>query len=142
MIEIKGDWIGYYTFDEGYGDWGKDKRIPFRMIIERGIHEFVGRIFESVEHGGIDDTAVIKGRQNGDTIEFIKQYTAEHFLDENFESVSMQSDNPTTVYYTGAYDYSENKFKGEWEIPMLEEDEAGVFHESNSSGQWFIWREV
>ena len=141
MIEIKGDWIGYYTFDETYGDWGKDRRVPFRMIIERGINEFVGRIFEETDYGGIDDEITIKGRQNGDEIEFTKFYTKDHYLDENFESVSEENENPTTVYYKGKFDFGDNQFKGEWEIPQLQEDDDGVFHADNPSGRWFIWKE-
>jgi hypothetical protein len=32
-IEIKGDWIGYYTFDHGYNEWDKEQKIPFRLTI-------------------------------------------------------------------------------------------------------------
>ena len=141
MIELKGDWIGYYTFDEKYGDWGKDRRVPFRVTIEKGINEFVGRIFEEADYGGIDDEIAIKGRQNGDEIEFTKHYTKEHLLDENSELVSLESDNPTIVYYKGKFDFNDNQFKGEWEIPLLQEDEDGVLHADSDAGQWFIWRE-
>ncbi|UXE67268.1 MAG: hypothetical protein KA713_01290 [Chryseotalea sp. WA131a] len=140
-IEIKGDWIGYYTFDNGYNDWDKEQRIPFRLTIERGIYEFVGRIFEEAKFGGIDDDIVIKGRQNGNEIEFTKYYTLEHYLDENNQLVSIESENPTVVHYNGKFDDSDKKFKGEWEIPMLQEDEDGVLHADNSSGHWVIWRE-
>ena len=142
MIEINGDWIGYYTFHEMYGDWGKDRQVPFRMIVKKGINEFVGTIIEEVDYGGIDDEILIKGRQNGDEIEFTKHYKKEHYLDENSDVVSVESENPTIVYYRGQFDYSKNQFVGEWEIPLLQEDEDGVFHTDNASGQWFIWRET
>ncbi len=141
MIEINGNWIGYYTFNEEYGDWGKDRRVPFRVTFERGINEFIGKIFEEADYGGIDDEIAIKGRQNGDEIEFEKHYTKEHFLDENFELVSLESDNPTIVYYKGKFDFVDNQFKGEWEIPLLHEDEDGVLHAGSDAGQWCIWRE-
>jgi hypothetical protein len=141
MIEITGDWIGYYTFGERYGDWGKDRRVPFRMKIQRGISEFVGRIFEETDYGGIDDEITIRGRQNGDEIEFTKHYTQEHLLNENGEQVSLKSDSPTIVYYKGEFDFNDNQFKGEWEIPVLREDEDGVFHSDNDSGRWCVWKE-
>jgi len=78
IVEINGDWIGYYTFDKGYTDEDKKEKIPFRLTIKRGINEFVGQIDEEVDFGGINDEIVIKGRQNGDEIEFIKYYTLEH----------------------------------------------------------------
>jgi hypothetical protein len=141
MMEINGQWIGYYTYDKGYTDWNKHQEIPFRLIIQRGISEFVGRIFEEVDFGGIDDEISIKGHQNGDEIEFTKYYKLAHSINEHNETVSEESDHPNIVYYKGKFDETDNAFKGEWEIPALKEDEEGVFHENNFSGHWVIWRE-
>jgi hypothetical protein len=141
IIEIGGDWIGYYTFGEGYTEEQQQTKVPFRLTIKRGINEFVGQVFEEAAYGGIDDEILIKGNQNGDEIEFTKYYTKEHFVDENNELVSIESETPTIVYYKGKFDELDNKIKGEWEIPMLIEDEDGVFHAENSSGTWAIWRE-
>ena len=85
---------------------------------------------------------MVKGIQSGDEIEFTKYYTLEHFLDENDELVSVESENPTIVYYKGKFDPTNMRFQGEWEITGLQEDEDGVFHEDNQTGNWFIWREV
>ena len=141
IVEIKGDWIGFYTYDKGYNISDRQLRIPFRLTIERGINEFVGRIYEESDYGGIDDEILIKGRQNGDEIEFTKHYTLEHFVDENDELNSIESDNPTIVYYKGKFDNEKKKFSGQWEIAGLREDEDGVFHEDNQTGFWEIWRE-
>ena len=89
IVEINGDWIGYYTFDNGYTDEDKKEKIPFRLTIKRGINEFVGQVFEETEFGGIDDDIIIKGYQNGDEIEFTKFYTLEHSIDENDNLVSI-----------------------------------------------------
>lgn len=115
-------------------------KVPFRLTIERGINEFVGRAYEEQDYGGIDDEIVIEGRQNGSEIEFTKYYTLEHFRDENDDLVSVESDNPTIVYYKGKYHNEDKKFKGQWEITGLREDEEGVFHEDNQTGFWEIWR--
>lgn len=141
IIEIKGDWIGFYTYNTGYEELDRKLKVPFHLTIERGINEFVGRIFEEVDFGGIDDEIVIKGKQNGDEIEFTKYYTLEHFVDENDEAVSIESDHPTIVYYKGTFDHDANKFRGQWEITGLREDEDGVFHADNQTGLWEIWRE-
>lgn len=142
MVELKGDWIGYYTYNKGYSESQRQQRIPFRLTIERGINEFIGRIFEEVEFGGIDDEILIKVRQNGDEIEFTKYYSSEHFFDENGEPASQESDNSNTVYYNGKFDNLDKRFKGDWQIPGLREDEAGVFHADNFTGHWLIWREA
>lgn len=141
IVEIKGDWIGFYTYDQGYNISDRQLKVPFRLTIERGINEFVGRIFEEADYGGIDDEIVIRGRQNGDEIEFTKHYALEHFVDENDDLASIESDNPTIVYYKGKFDSGDRKFKGQWEITGLREDDEGVFHENNQSGFWEIWRE-
>ena len=141
IVEIKGDWIGFYTYDKGYNISGRQLKVPFRLTIERGINEFVGRIYEEADYGGIDDEIVIRGRQNGDEIEFTKHYTLEHFVNEHDDLVSVESDNPTTVYYKGKFDNSDKKFKGQWEISGLREDDNRVFHEDNQSGFWEICRE-
>jgi hypothetical protein len=142
MLEIQGHWVGYYTYGEEYGEWAKDKRVPFRMIIERGITEFVGRIFESAEHDGIDDDILIKGRQNDDEIEFVKYYTKQHFADDSGKTISLESEHPSVVHYKGTYDSSKKRFKGEWDIPFLYEDEDGVLHSCNDTGTWVLWREI
>jgi hypothetical protein len=136
IVEIGGNWIGYYTYE-----FPEQEKIPFRLTIERGINEFVGRITEEVDYGGIDDEIVIKGRQNGDDIEFTKFYTLEHFDNGNGQMVSMESETPTIVYYKGTFDHGEKKFKGSWEIPGLRECDDGVFHEENQTGTWVLWRE-
>lgn len=141
IVEITGDWIGFYTYGEGYAITERQLKVPFHMTIKRGINEFVGRVYEEVEYGGIEDEIVIKGRQNGDEIEFTKYYTLEHSLGENDELVSVESDHPTIVYYTGKFNNEEKKFKGQWQITALREDEDGVFHEDNQTGSWEIWRE-
>jgi hypothetical protein len=53
MTDINGEWLGYYTFDEDYGDWGKERRVPFRLVVGKAINDFVGRIFEEVDYGGM-----------------------------------------------------------------------------------------
>jgi hypothetical protein len=141
MLEITGDWLGYYTYGDGYEAWQRQQQVPFRMTIQRGISEFVGRIFEEAEYGGIDDEIVIKGRQNGDDIEFTKYYSREHFSDDQGNLVSFESDSPTIVYYKGTFDSVEQKFSGTWEITGLREDDDGIFHEDNLSGTWSLWRE-
>jgi hypothetical protein len=42
------------------------------------------------------------------------------------------------VYYKGKFDHNDKQFKGHWEIPLLEEDENGVFQAVNNTGEWFI----
>jgi hypothetical protein len=142
MIEVNGDWIGYYTFDKGYSEWLKTQAVPFRITIQLGIHEFVGRVFEEPAYGGIDDEIVIRGRQHGNEIEFTKQYSLEHYLDRNDQLVSVKSNNPTIVYYKGYYNEASDTIKGQWEIPRLEEDDEGIFHARNATGHWEIWREL
>ena len=141
MVEINGDWIGYYTFDVGYSDWYKQKKIPFRATIKRGINEFVGQMTEETGFGGVDDFIVIKGLQNGDDIEFTKYYPKEHILDEHNQLQSIESENPTMVYFKGTFHERENRFQGEWEIPGLREDENGIFQAENNTGHWVMWRE-
>ena len=142
IVEIKGDWIGFYTYDKGYNISDKQLKVPFRLTIERGINEFVGRIYEEADYGGIEDEIVVRGHQNGNDIEFTKHYALEHFFDANDNLISIESDNPNIVHYKGKYDHDDKKFKGQWEIPGLREDEEGVFHEENQSGFWEIWREA
>src|SRR5690349_9039891 len=99
MIDIDGHWIGFYTYATGYSDLMKVESVPFRVTVKKGWDNFVGRIIEEEEYGGIDDEILIKGQLNGDRIEFTKYYTQEHIVDENNESFSFDSDNPTVVHY-------------------------------------------
>ena len=141
MIDINGKWIGVYSYDTGYSEVTKLQAVPFNATIETGLKEFIGQITEEVEYGGLDDEIVIRGQLKGNEIEFVKYYTLEHTLDENGESYSFESDSPNIVHYSGKYFENEKKFKGRWELPGLREDDDGVFHEDNSSGNWEMWRE-
>lgn len=141
MVEIDGNWIGFYRYGEAYTDADKELKVPFRVTITRGINEFVGTMWEEPEYGGIQDDIIIKGRQDGDEIEFVKYYALEHFTDEHNQLHSRESENPTTVYYHGKFHREEAKFKGQWELPALHEDEHGVLHEDSQTGFWELWRE-
>ncbi len=140
MIEMSGHWIGFYTYGHKYPELYKFITVPFNAWLEKGFKKFVGKISEEVEFGGIDDEAVIRGEINGDEIEFTKYYTQEHIGDYDGGTQSFESENPTIVYYKGKYFYEEAKFKGDWMIPSLREEDDGVFHEDNSSGKWEMWR--
>jgi hypothetical protein len=61
MIHIDGDWIGFYTYDKGYSQLTKLDTIPFRATIKREFENFVGRIIEEEDFGGIEDEILIKG---------------------------------------------------------------------------------
>ena len=138
MIDINGHWIGYYTYDQGYSEFMKLQSIPFRAIIRKEWEHFVGRIFEEEASGGIDDEILIKGKLNGDRIEFTKYYSQEHVVFEDDQSFSFDSDFPTIVHYEGVYDREESKFKGRWEIARLKEIDD-TFIEDNNSGTWEMW---
>lgn len=138
MIDINGYWIGFYTYDKGYSEFMKLQSVPFRVTIKKGWDHFVGRMIEEEDYGGIDDEILIKGRLNGDKIEFTKYYTQEHVVFENDEYFSFDSDHPTVVHYEGTYDSNESKFKGRWEIGRLKETDD-VLVEDNNTGTWEMW---
>jgi hypothetical protein len=140
MIDINGHWIGFYKYDKGYSELTKLESVPFRVIIQKQWDNFVGRVTEEEEYGGIDDEIIIKGQLNGDKIEFTKYYTQEHVVFENNETFSFDSDNPTMVHYEGIYDTNESKFKGHWTIGQLKETEGEVLIEDNNTGTWEMWR--
>lgn len=140
MIDINGHWIGFYNYDKGYPDLTKLESVPFQVTIKKEWDNFVGRLVEEEEYGGIDDEILIKGQLNGDKIEFIKYYTQEHVVYENNESFSFDSDNPTIVHYEGVYDINELKFKGRWTIGQLKEAEDDLLIEDNNTGTWEMWR--
>ena len=77
MIDIDGHWIGFYTYDKGYSQLTKFDSVPFSVTIKREFDNFVGRVIEEEEFGGIEDEIMIKGKLNGDKIEFTKYYTLE-----------------------------------------------------------------
>ena len=141
MIEINGDWIGFYTYGKGYTELNKLLTVPFNATIKKGIYLFVGRVTEELEYGGIDDEIVIRGQLSGTDIEFIKYYSREHVLDSGNETVSHNSAYPSVVHYKGTYHEGDEKFMGTWEIPELREDDEGVFHAENPSGYWEMRRD-
>ena len=141
MIDIDGHWIGFYTYDKGYSQLTKFESVPFSVTIKKEFDNFVGRVIEEEELGGIEDEIMIKGKLSGDRIEFTKYYVLEHIVDENNESDSFESETPTIVHYEGEYVDKESKFKGRWLIGSLKEDETGLMTEENNTGFWEMWKE-
>ena len=141
MIDIDGKWIGFYTYDNGYGELTKLEPVPFTIVIKKAFDHFVGRVTEDEDFGGIDDEILVKGRLNGTEIEFTKYYTLEHIVNERGETDSFESENPTIVHYEGEYFENELKFKGKWEIGQLKEIDDEILIEDNNFGVWEMWRE-
>jgi len=104
MIDLNGYWIGYYTYGSGYSEWDKLRVVPFNVTIRVGIYQFIGRLTEEVNYGGIDDEIAILGRLQADEIEFTKYYSRRHVLSENNKIITLESNNSNIVYYKGKYD--------------------------------------
>ncbi len=140
MIDINGEWIGFYNYVEGYSVTNQLQSVPFIMIIDKGIDEFIGKIIEDVANGGIDDEIIVRGKFNNDVIDFIKFYKNAHYMDENNVQESFVSDTCPEVYYSGQFCHSENKFKGEWKIQDYIFDEEGILQDNIFSGFWEMWK--
>jgi hypothetical protein len=140
MIDVEGRWIGAYTYGSGYSVESQQTSVPFEAEFKNTLMGFVGKIFEEVEYGGLDDDIYVEGQLDLDKISFTKFYSKAHYFNEQDETISEESDDPNIVYYDGNYNYASKKFEGKWKICMVGQNENGQDVESTFTGGWEMWR--
>jgi hypothetical protein len=111
---LSGEWLGEYTYGEGYGRSVQGKSEAFTLIM-------------SVSDGGLKGTCIdhnkpgaqpcsINGIVFDNLIWFIKQYPVTYVIDDVGKSYPDESKAPLTIAYTGLYDTDNQCYKGIWHI--------------------------
>ena len=136
MINLEGDWIGFYEYGEGYSEANKLVKVPFVMTVENAVDEFIGKIKEDKTSEGVEDLILVRGKLDNDLINFVKFYTKAHYIHEDNMIDSLDSDTLSKVYYTGQFIFDEKKFIGEWYIQDYFVDDSGVLHDKYLKGSW------
>jgi hypothetical protein len=141
-LDIEGRWIGFYTYGKEYSLEEQLTSVPFTVEFKNTLVGFVGKMTEEVGYGGLDDEIYVEGQMDMNSISFTKFYTKKHYVNENGETVSEESDDPNIVYYDGAYDSQLKKFIGEWTICLVSQDENGndIEYEEDTGG-WEMWKQ-
>lgn len=130
-INLNGNWIGFYQYDNGYPESLRNRKTLFEAILGQGSTEFIGKVREQNEGGEMEEIRV-KGTLIDNRIIFTKHITKSYLLNESGELNPVPIEKDTTLYYRGLYHTAEGKFKGNWENP-----EGGIY---NPGGTWEMWR--
>jgi hypothetical protein len=139
-LNIEGHWIGFYTYGKEYSTEDQQTSVPFNAEFKNTLTGFVGKMSEEVDYGGIDDEIYIEGRININSISFTKFYTKKHYVNEQGEAISEESDDPNIVYYDGVFDSQTKKIVGTWAIYLVGQDDDGKEVEFEDTGGWEMWR--
>lgn len=140
MMDIEGRWIGTYSFGSEYPADMRHVAVPFEAEFKNTLMGFVGKIFEVVEAGGLDDEIYVEGQLDKNKISFNKFYTRSHHMDDNGETISEESDDPNIVQYEGEFNSGANKFEGKWTIFLVAQNDDGQDEEFENTGTWEMWR--
>jgi hypothetical protein len=141
MVNIEGRWIGTYSYGQEYPAHTQHIEVPFEAEFKNTLMGFVGKIFEDVETGGIDDEIYVEGEIDRNKISFNKFYTKKHHMNDSGETVTEEDDDDANiVQYEGEFNSSTNKFEGKWTIFLVSQDEDGQDVEFENTGTWEMWR--
>ena len=132
-----GQWQGFFTYGDAYGQLMSGQEVEFRMFIEHIENgQFSGRVIDWEGVGAVGEESVISGFIADHLISFKKVYPRLHVMDE-FGNLSTFEDLPGyTVEYEGYYDESQQSYSGTWEIIITIDETADSMLEEVSSGTW------
>ncbi|KRB54572.1 hypothetical protein [Flavobacterium sp. Root186] len=112
MIE---NWKGYYKFDNEkiQNAMGFEKTF-FTIVIEssEGIN-FQGKVNDDVSTGGMQETGIVIGKVNKNTIQFKKLMPKNVIIHENGYRETVDKKHPT-LYYRGTFSEDKTEISGEW----------------------------
>ena len=134
MIELKGIWVGEYSYDK---KWMHEGSTPFRIVIETedGL-KFQGVVQNDVSFGGDPLPGKIVGKRIRDNwIEFIKEMPRHRALERTAGEI-VEGGKSYQIMYLGELD-SEGSYSGTWRIKGgLKWIDGRLMIMSSSSGQW------
>jgi hypothetical protein len=82
-IDFTGQWVGYFTYGQEYGEEVVGEKVQFRLFVDSFKDElFSGRSVDLEGIGANYEVAQIKGYIDGHFISFTKEYPHFYGLDE------------------------------------------------------------
>jgi hypothetical protein len=111
---FSGEWLGQYTYGDGYQKSIKGKGDEFTLRINLTNGEIRGICID--ENKQTDEVATIKGFLINTFIGFTKKYPFSYLIDKNGVTYKDTSRQASDIIYSGLYDPLTDSFKGIWRI--------------------------
>jgi hypothetical protein len=141
-IPIVGQWLGYFTYGEEYGEDLHGEKVQFRLFIEQVKNdEFEGKSIDLEGIGANYEVARLRGYLQGDLISFTKEYPYSYSIDDSGNCVEHKDKPHPIVSYTGNYNADLKIFSGEWELRIDIKPVGEYWLEEVSTGTWEMIRD-
>lgn len=141
-IDLTGQWIGYFTYGQEYGDDLVGEKVMFRLFVENFKNEeFVGTSIDLEGVGAIYENAKVKGFIEGNFISFTKEYPHFYGLDEAGNNNDDKNKQHPVISYSGKYNKDTEAYSGQWELRMEIKPVGDYWLEDICTGTWEIRRD-
>lgn len=139
QVNIKGQWVGHFTYGEEYGKDLFGEKVIFRLFIDSFEEEqFIGRSIDIEGVGANFGIAHIKGFIEGNQISFTKEYPNFYAFDISGKFIEEKNKKHPLVNYLGEYNESTQTFSGTWELNIEIKPIGQEWLEDTCTGLWEI----
>jgi hypothetical protein len=140
VMEVSGNWRGYYLYGAGYVLPHFGKKVDIVAILKGSGTEFEGKIVQEIGEYGIPIPASIKGYIDSDFISFVKTYPCFPVIkDPGSKELEIQ-EGELEVFHDGFLDITNDAIYGIWRIPTVYINDQGEEQIADSEGIWCLWR--
>ncbi|MFI5140804.1 MAG: hypothetical protein ACHQII_00485 [Bacteroidia bacterium] len=138
-INITGQWTFVIVYGPEYGEQ-ENQELYFDAEFIQDKDLFTGTGRDTGGSGASPDIATIKGFLEDDEISFIKQYTTNHYIDEEGKiTIDKNVPGPEINYY-GSFNKLNGMFEGHWEMLMGSQKYGEGWFDDMATGTWAMKR--
>jgi len=138
-LNIEGHWVGELTYGKMYRKHAGAK-LQFEMDLVQNRNVISGTASDISGVGVNEFGATIQGQLNGNSIEFIKQYTFAHTYQAGGKTKLNKSRKGAEIHYVGMYDEEKQQFEGTWKISSKFKILGFIPYTFVSNGTWDMGR--
>ncbi|WP_298346695.1 hypothetical protein [uncultured Algibacter sp.] len=135
-IHQKQNWIGFFTYLEGYDTIEQYKKVEFAMEITLTENSFVGISTDSESKNAFERPASVKGFIEDGKMSFVMKYPCYYFKDQNGKIILDHSAEHPDIHYLGFLDDEKDKVSGNWEMTVYEEKYSDGYLEEIINGEF------
>lgn len=111
-------WKGTFAYDEA--DYGKNRSLQFKMVVELVDGEFTGTWWDEEYSTLSSELGKVKGSIKDDFITFVLNFPVNYLEEENGDLRLDYSTEPYDVYHDGFFDERSNEWQGNWEFKVTD----------------------
>jgi hypothetical protein len=141
MLNIQGLWTGKLTYGKMYRKHAGAK-LQFEMDLVQNGNTISGTSTDISGVGVNEFGATINGKIDGNSVEFVKQYTFAHHYQTGGKTKLDKNRKGPEIVYTGIYNEVNQQFEGTWKIISKYKILSFIPYTFVSNGNWEMCRKT